>query len=322
MNQTPELTKTDRTTKAKSEPSANGHSAAKSPNRLKAKDPKTAEPSKPKLVISGPTGVGKTWWAISFPNVYYIDTEKGADRAHYTDKLKAGGGVYMGPDDGTLDPDTIIEQFVGLATEKHQFKTVVVDSITKLFHTIIAKEQERLGEKDAFGASKKPAIAFMRRLLTWTDKLDMNIIFVAHETAEWGLNPKTGERAQIGLTADVWEKLPYELDLWLQLQKQGSSRIATVKKSRLQGFPESDRFPLDYESFSERYGADVIEKPSVPIQLATADQVAEINRLIDTVKVDQSFLEKCLTKAGAETYAELNTDQAAKLIDALKKKIS
>lgn len=316
MNRTATTEKPQAEAKA---PATNGH-VATAHSRLKAKDPKAAEPSKPKLVISGPTGVGKTWWAISFPNVYYIDTEKGADREHYTDKLKAGGGSYMGPDDGSLDPDTIIDQFMGLATEKHNFKTVVLDSVTKLFHTIIAKEQERLGDKDAFGASKKPAIAFMRRLLTWTDRLDMNIIFVAHETAEWGL--KNGERAQIGVTADVWEKLPYELDLWLQLAKQGTSRVATVKKSRLQGFPESERFPLDYAAFSERYGKDIIEKDSVPIQLANAEQVAEINRLVSTVKVEQSALDKCLTKAGAETYAELNTEQADALIAWLRKKIS
>lgn len=289
--------------------------------KLKAKDPKTAEPSKPKLVISGPTGVGKTWWAISFPNVYYIDTEKGADREHYTDKIKAGGGKYLGQEDGSLDLETMIEQFIGLATETHQFKTVVVDSITKLFQTIIAKEQERLGSKDAFGASKKPAIAFMRRLLTWTDKLDMNIIFVAHETAEWGLN-KDGERAQLGVTADVWEKLPYELDLWLQLAKQGNSRIATIRKSRLVGFPEGERFPLDFTTFSERYGKDIIEKTPVPIVLASDEQVAEINRLLEIVKVEEATIDKWKTKANAETFAQFNTDQAAGVIKALTSKLS
>lgn len=290
-------------------------------SKLKAKDPKAAEPSKPKLVLSGPTGVGKTWFSISFPDVYYIDIEDGANRPHYTDKIKAGGGVYMGRQDGALDPDTVIEQMIGLATEKHSYKTVVLDSITKLFQTIIAKEQERLGEKDAFGASKKPAVAFMRRLLTWTDRLDMNIIFIAHETAEWGLG-KNGERAQVGVTADVWDKLPYELDLWLQLTKEGPSRYARVRKSRLLGFPESDRFLLDYPAFAERYGKDIIERETKVITLATAEQVAEITRLLDAVKLKEGELDKLLTKAKADTIADLSTEQAAGTINWLKGKIS
>lgn len=290
-------------------------------SKLKAKDPKAAEPSKPKLVLSGPTGVGKTWFAISFPEVYYIDPEKGADRDHYTTKLKAGGGAYMGPEDGSLDPETVIEQFMALASEKHKFKTVVIDSITKLFHSIIAREQERLGTKDAFGASKKPAVAFMRRLVSWVDKVDMNVIFIAHETAEWGLD-SSGQRAQLGVTADVWDKLPYELDLWLQLSKQGNSRMATVRKSRLLGFPEADRFALDYPAFAQRYGKDIIEKAPVPVTLASEEQVAEIDRLLEIVKIDEATIDKWKSKAGAETFAEFNAEQAAAIIKSLNSKLT
>lgn len=289
--------------------------------KLKAKDPKAAEPSKPKLIISGPAGVGKTWFSISFPNVYYMDHEKGANRRHYTDKLKLGGGMYFGQEDGALNPDTVLEQIIALATEKHPYKTVVFDSITKLFQTMIAKEADRLGSKDAFGASKKPAIGWMRRTLPWIDRLDMNVLFIAHETAEYGLNA-AGERTQVGVTADVWDKLTYELDLWMQLTKTGNSRMAVVRKSRLLGFPEAERFALDFDSFSERYGKDIIEKPPVPIVLASAEQVAEILRLLELVKIDETTIEKWKAKAGAETWEEFNTEQAAGVIKALNTKIN
>jgi hypothetical protein len=290
-------------------------------SKLKAKDPKAAEPSKPKIVLSGIYKVGKTWFALGFPNVYYIDTEKGADRDHYTDRLKAGGGVYMGPEDGTLDPDVIIDQFKALATEKHPYKTVVVDSITKIYNTLIAKEQERLGDKDAFGASKKLAISFMRRLVMWTTRLDMNIIFIAHEKAEWGLD-SSGQRVEIGKTADVWEKLPYELELWLHASKRGNSRVLTVRGSRLKGFPEGDVFPMEYAEFASRFGKDIVEKSTAPIVLASEEQVAEIKRLVDLLKIDSETQAKWLEKANAENFSEFNTDQAAKIIEALNKKLT
>lgn len=289
--------------------------------KLKAKDPVTAEPSKPKMLISGAPGVGKTWFSLEFPNVYFIDTEGGADLKHYTERLKRSGGVYMGQEDGSLDSDTIIEQFSALATEKHTYKTVVVDSISKLFNTLVSKEQERLGDKDAFGASKKPAIAFMRRLVTWADRLDMNVLFIAHETAEWGVDA-SGQRVQTGYKADTWEKLAYELHLWLHIVKRGPARTAIVRKSRLLGFPDGDQFPLEYPAFSERYGKDIIDAESRPISIATVKQVSEIKALLETVKVDDSWAEKCFTKAGVESWSEMSADQIAACITSLKKRLS
>lgn len=135
-------------------------------SKLKAVDPKSAAPSKPKVLVFGKSGIGKTWTSLDFPNVYYIDTESGADLGHYTDKLKKSGGAYLGVDQGSLSFDTVLEQVQALATEKHPYKTLVIDSISKLFNTEIATEMEKLGDKDVYGASKKPAVAYMRRLVS------------------------------------------------------------------------------------------------------------------------------------------------------------
>lgn len=289
-------------------------------SKLKAKDPKATEPRKPQLVIYGPSGVGKTWFALSFPAVYYIDTEGGASRSHYMDRLTKSGGKYLGPEDGANDFETIIDQVKALSVEKHKFKTLVIDSITKPFITSIALEAERLGDKNAFGADKKPAVGAMRRLIAAVHRLDMNVIFVAHEKAEWG--DVNGQRAEVGKVADTYDKLIYELDLALQVQKRGPERVGIVKKSRLIGFPEAEQFALDFPTFAERYGKDVIEKASTPISLATQEQVAEIKRLVDLLKIDQATIEKWLDKANAENLAEFNTDQATKIIDSLKSKIN
>ena len=188
-----------------------------------------------------------------------------------------------------------------------------------MFQTAIAAEQDRLGDKDAFGASKKPAINFMRRLVNWVQRIDMNVIFIAHEIPEWGM--VDGQRSQIGVVADIWDKLQYELDLNIQAQKRGASRVAVVKKSRLLGFPESESFPLEYEDFASRYGKDFIEADVSQITLASPDQVAEIKRLLDLLKLPQNEIDKALTKAKAEDWSELTDSQAEAYIGYLKKKI-
>ncbi len=288
--------------------------------KLKGKDPKTTEPSKPKVVIYSASGVGKTWWGLSFPNVYYIDTEGGATRGHYMERLKAAGGMYFGPKDGANDFEEVINQFKALIAERHDFKTVVVDSISKLFNSAIANEAERLGDKNAFGADKKPAIQFMRRLVNQINRMDLNVVLIAHEKAEWGQDAK-GDRVELGKAPDCWDKLIYELDLAFHAQKRGASRLAVTKKSRLIGFPEGENFPLTFDDFAERYGKEVIIRESKPVVASTAEQVAEIVRLVDLLKIDTETSGKWLDKAGAETFAEFTEDQAAKIIESLKRKL-
>lgn len=289
------------------------------PSKLKAREPEEVEPGHSKMIIYGPSGVGKTWFGLSFPKPYYLDTEGGADLRHYQARLKAAGGAYMGPSDGTLDFGAVITEIQTLATEKHGYKTLIIDSITKLFQAAIAAEAEKLGEKDAFGASKKPAIASMRRLVSWIDRLDMNVVLIAHEESEWGVI--NGQRTEVGKQADVWSKLVYEIDLSLQCAKRGPKRVAVVRKSRLIGFPEGDSFDLDYAEFATRYGRDRIEAEAKPITLASPDQIKEIGDLLESVKVDPDFMEKCLKRFNAEALTELNETQAAAIIAALLKKI-
>lgn len=290
-------------------------------SKLKAKAPSEHEPTKPKILIYGPPGVGKTWFSLDFPSCYYIDTEGGAARTHYMEKLTKSGGMVMGPEEGALDFETVIGQLQALATETHDFKTVVIDSITKLFNTTVANEAERLGAKDAFGASKKPAVAFMRRLVAWVNRLDMNVVLISHQKEEWGQDAK-GDRVSIGHTFDCWEKLEYELDLAFKALKQGNSRYGVVRKSRLLGFPDLEQFPLSFAEFANRYGKDVIQKKATTITLATEEQLQEIARLEGILKPAEEDVQKMWTKANASAWSELTEEQAGKVITAWQKKLS
>lgn len=294
---------------------------ARKPIKLLAVPPKAAEPSRPKILIFGREGIGKSHFALQFPQPYYIDTEGGANRNQYTDLLDRAGGMYMGIAQGALDFETIIEQVSALATQEHPFKTLVIDSVSKIFGTAIANEAERLGDKNAFGADKKAAVQYMRRLVVWLMRLDMSVILTAHAKDVWGLNDK-GQREVIGSGPDVWDKLPYELDLCVGVQKAGPRRIGKIGKSRLTEFKENDTFEFEYDVFAEMYGRAIIEAKTKPLELATPEQVAEINRLLDTVKLADGQAAKWLAAASAETWEEVDEDKAAKIIGALKAKLA
>jgi len=286
--------------------------------KLLAIQPKKAEPKKPKILIFGKPGVGKTWASLDFPACYYIDSEGGANLDHYTDKLQKSGGVYMGVEQGSLDFDTIIQQVQALATEKHDFKTIIIDSVSKVFNTSIAVEAERLGDKNAFGADKKPAVANMRRLINWLSRVDMNVVLIAHEKAEWGLNSK-GERVEIGSTFDCWDKLSYELDLCLNIVKAGSRRMARITKSRLTQFPDASNFDWSFDEFAEKYGKDIIQKEAEKIELATPEQLAQVKKLMETVKIPDGQEEKWLTSCKVDGWEELEKSRIEGLIAHIKK---
>lgn len=285
-------------------------------SKLKAVKPKEVQAAKPKILIYGPAGVRKTWVSLDFPKPYYIDVEGGATREAYMEKLHQGGGEYLGREEGAQSFEEVIGQVKALATEKHEFKTLVIDSKSKLFNIELAKEVERLGDKDAFGASKKLPIQYTRRLIGWLDRLDMTVILICHQKPQWA-NDK-----QIGVTYDGYDKLEYELDLVLNITKQGGSYKATVKKSRLPGFEDASSFNWDYNEFADKYGKDIIEAAAKPIILATAEQVAEINQLLETVKLPEDTVDKWLKAAGAVKLEDMDTDKLAACITYVKKLIN
>jgi GTPase SAR1 family protein len=284
---------------------------------LRAVKPEIVKPSKPKFMESGKSGVGKTTFALNFPKPYFIDTEGGATREQYMGKLIENGGAYMGKEQGSQDFKTVIEQIKELATTKHPFKTLVIDSFSKLYNIAAAEAEERIGND--YGRDRKEANKPTRQLLRWIDKVDMTTILICHMKDKW--ERKGRDIVYSGTTFDGFEKMEYDLDLWIEVQKLGKERSYVVKKSRIAAFLEGSEHPLDYSKFCDLYGREVIEADSTPVVLSSPDQVAEIKGLLELLKIDEDEISKWLAKGGAETWEEMPADATQKCIDYCRKKI-
>src|SRR6185503_1106674 len=88
-----------------------------------------------KALFYGGAGVGKTTAAIQFPSPYLIDTEKGAENDQYTKLLKKSGGVVF----QTSDFDELMKEVKALLTEKHEYKTLIIDPLTTIYNDLLDK---------------------------------------------------------------------------------------------------------------------------------------------------------------------------------------
>ncbi|MFA5340441.1 MAG: AAA family ATPase [Clostridia bacterium] len=284
---------------------------------LRAKNPEKVTPSKPKFLISGASGIGKTFFALDFPKPYLIDCEGGASRQQYQDKLKAKGGVYLGKDEGSQDFKVVIEEIKQLIETKHDYKTLIIDSFTFLYLLEAAKAEAEIGSD--FGKDKKEANKPTRQLIRWIEKLDMTVILICHAKEKWVRRGK--EIVSEGTTFDGYDKLEYILDLWIEILTRGDSAKFKVKKSRIESLVQNEIYDLKYEKFAELYGKDVLEKDVIPVAMATIEQVERINKLIEIVKIDAETVEKWFSKADVENWAEMTGEQIQKCIDFLGKKV-
>lgn len=281
---------------------------------LKAREPIDVKPTKPKFMISGDSGVGKTFFALDFPKPYLIDSEGGATREQYQEKLKKTGGAYFGKEEGSQDFRAVIEEVKQLTTTKHEYKTLIIDSFTYLY-MLEASEAEAKGGSD-FGRDKKMANIPTRQLISVLEKCDLNIILICHSKTKWERRGK--DIIDAGSTFDGYDKLEYILDLWIELLKGG--KTFQVKKSRVASLIQGDSYPLSFDKFKELYGAETIEREAVPVQLATDEQIKRALQLVDGLKVPDIQIEKWFKASGVESWEEMSFEQIAKCLQLMEQK--
>lgn len=254
-----------------------------------------------KTLMYGVAGVGKTMAAISFPKPYLIDTEKGYEHEQYIAKIKENGGCIF----HTNDFDELLDEVRALVDEKHDYKTLVIDPLTIIYHNLLDKcAQERICPKDpdgtAFGGHHISANRKMNKLIRLLIKVDMNVIITSHSKTLYGQNMTV-----IGETFDCFKKLDYLFDLVFEIQKKGKVREAVIKKTRIATFPETDRFAFSYDEIAKRYGREILEKDAESQKLTTPEQIKTVQEYVKMFRVNQETIERYFKKGDATTWDEM-----------------
>jgi DNA polymerase III delta prime subunit len=271
------------------------------PAMLRARKPE-AVTKRLKLFMYGPAGVGKTTAAIQFPNSYVIDCEKGAE--NYDKLITASGSAVF----QTTDMHDVIAEVKALLTERHDFRTLVIDPITPIYNDLLEKCEHKVGTD--FGRHYGEANKTMKRLANLIMALDMNVVVTAHAKKEYGDNLRV-----LGHTFDGWRQLDYWFDLVIELGKRGKKRMARVVKTRLESFPDEDLFEWSYEAIRKRWDVAMLEKPAEAIDMATGEQVREMRELLNIVRLPDGTIEKWFAKAGVDAWEDMPADVIAKCVE-------
>jgi hypothetical protein len=213
--------------------------------------------------------------------------------------------------------DEMVAEVTTLLTEKHDYRTLIIDPVTTVYNDLVDKAEQKVGNE--FGRHHGEAKKQWKRLGNLLMRLDMNVILTSHEK---NLYAEGAAMKVMGKTYDGPKGLDYLFDLVFELSKRGKDRIGRVAKTRIESFPEDDIFPFNYDEIAKRYGAEVLERQAQVQKLATAEQVADLKRLTELLNVPRETIDKWLDKAQAATFADMPADSAAKCIDHLKQQIN
>jgi len=139
------------------------------------------------VTLFGEGGMGKTTLAAMFPKPVFIRTEDG------TASLQGNEGVSLFPL-ATSSKD-VMDAIEALATQDHDFKTLVIDSITQLAtiieSEIVAEDPKAKSINQAgggYGAGYSTAADRHRIIRDWAGALayekGMNVVFIGHADTE------------------------------------------------------------------------------------------------------------------------------------------
>lgn len=262
-----------------------------------------------KIMLYGEMGTGKSTCASQFPHTAYIDTEDTTSKKKYAKLISDSHGAVL----ATGDFDEILQQVKELMTTKHEFKTLVIDSLTIPYENLQAECERTVGSD--FGRHVTAANKKMKLLVNLLLRMDMNVIVTNQAKKEYSSNMSV-----VGQTYSGYNRLGYMFDLVFETQVRGNEFYAVTKKSRLDEFPMNEAFKFSYAEIIRRYGAESIEKSVIPQEIASKKQVDEVQRLIDLFKVPEETYMKWIEKHNAETWEELSSDVIQKIIDHLKSK--
>jgi len=235
-----------------------------------------------RLLLFGDSFCGKTIVGCRLPDCLYVDADIGSDwyqKQYQPERVKVRSF------------DAMVKLLGELTKEDHCFRTIYIDGLTKLWHSLCEKWKDRYLEskKDSkghkgdwyemsmleWGPVKGDWNGFVHRL----KGLDCNVIYTARSKAIYEKRGRTIQ--QVGSTYDLPENFRYEVDAVVRLfapdepERKGKAGLIgrAEYKERTSRFPSNGLFSFSMENLLAWFGEDIIGRmPGVHIDDVEREQ--------------------------------------------------
>jgi len=295
---------------------------------------------RPKILMFGPEGSGKTLLALQFPNPIVIDMERGTDLY---------GGQFDFAVQHVVHPDDVMEIVTDLLTKKHDYRTLVIDPMTIYWQSLQDKWRQKLYSKkhgettpesttddtksgefqsepwmeyDLVPRDWVPLKAENNYLLRKLSLLDMTIVLTCHQKALYADNQFM---QKVGDTFDAEKNLGHFCDTEFRMEKVNNDFTAIIKKIR--GKPMADSRivipppPDSLSIFNDLFGENLLTKEAKPVIFITGEQVGEIGTCIVQLQMPDAKVKKALRARDVDKLEDLTEGQAVDMIENLHKMI-
>lgn len=152
-----------------------------------------------RVLLYGPGGIGKSYWAAQWPDSIVLDIEDGL-----------GGIDCSSLSLKEANWENILEALNMLAEEEHQYRTVIIDSLDwceRLMHIDIANDRGvgSIGDLQ-FGAGYVQALSYFERMIKYLELLrskGVSIVLLCHAKVVSANDPMAAQYQRFGLSLNA-----------------------------------------------------------------------------------------------------------------------
>lgn len=266
------------------------------------------------LLLAGPSGAGKSFFIGSLSNALIFDTDIGGGLAYLDARIRRNGSerIEVG---SYLD---VIQELQKRRGKLQAIRTLAIDHLTTLQQEAVIRHNPSFAE-GTFGKEHDKANKEWRKVRDYARFGDFNLVCTAH------MKNKYQGKEIVGQLPDASKNVEADFSIVLELQRCSSyPSMARVLKWRRD--PEDSRglipasFPFTLEDVIRLQG-DFDSDPRREVPMATPQQIGEVMRLVEVVKLPEGELERWFTKAKAESWEDFTEEALGKCIAHLRSKL-
>jgi ABC-type dipeptide/oligopeptide/nickel transport system ATPase component len=267
-------------------------------------------------LIAGESGTGKSLWVASLKNALIFDTDLGGGLSYLDGRIARNGSERIEVSSYPEVMNAVAEK--RRRNELARYTTIAIDHLTALQQEAVNRHNPNAAED--YGKSYDKATREWRKIRELVRQGDFNLVCTAH------LKSKYENQKVVGITTDASKNINADMMVVLYLQKRPDGGYpSTAKVEKWRRDPEDTRgpvpqtFPFTMDEFLRIHGWPM-EGERVEVPMASPEQVKEIDRLLETVKVPDGWAADCLKKVKVESWEEMTAETIGKYIAFLRDK--